>query len=117
MSRLAVISLVIGSLAACGSSGSGSGVTSSKKLTELDPSEREKLCSYVIDIEGGVRTQMCGNIIISVRTAAMCAMDEIAASCTATVDNVEACAEAVGEDLCKLPTDPACSFLLACAGN
>jgi hypothetical protein len=42
----------------------------------------------------------------------------IGESCpTLTVGDVEDCANAVGSDLCVLPTAPGCAAINACAGN
>lgn len=110
--------IVIGSLAACGSSGSG--VDTSKKLTALSADERQQLCEYMVEVEGGVHSKTCGDgITLTVRNATECATGfaSFSASCTATVENAEACAEAAGDDLCNLLTSPACSFLFQCAGG
>jgi hypothetical protein len=106
-------------LAACSdsSSGSGSGVETTKKLTELSTSERQQLCDYMVEAEGGVHSKMCGDgITISVKSASECttAFSGFSASCTATVDNAEACAEAAGDDLCNLLSSQSCAFLFQC---
>jgi hypothetical protein len=106
-------------LAACGGSDSGSsGVDGSKKLTALDASERDQLCQYMFDAEGGAHSKMCGDgITITVKSAAECAtsLGGFSASCTATVENAEACAEAAGDDLCNLLSSQSCSFLFQCS--
>lgn len=116
MLRLVSMSLAIAALAGCGGSDSGSGVTGTKKLTELDASERDKLCAYVISVEGSARSQMCGPITITSQTSAECtsAFAAADASCTATVDNAEGCAEATSDDLCKLLSSSDCIALAAC---
>ena len=111
--------MLIAALVACADSGSssGSGIDGSKKLTELSASEREDLCAYMFEAEGGAHSKTCGDgITISVRSAAECAAGfaNLSASCTATVGGAEDCSEAAGEDLCNLLSSPACSFLLQC---
>ena len=112
--------LLIASIVACSDSGSssGSGVEPTKKLTTLDANERQQLCEYMVEAEGGVHSKTCGDgLTISVKSAADCANSLTAfnASCTATVDNAESCAEAAGDDLCNLVSSPSCTFLFQCA--
>src|SRR5262249_5874770 len=119
MLRLAPF-ILLTSIVACSDSGSssGSGVDSTKKLTALSTSERQKLCDYMVEAEGGVHSKMCGNgLTITVKGASECTTNfaALSATCTATVDNAETCAEAGGEDLCNLVTSPACSFLIQCS--
>jgi hypothetical protein len=111
--------VLFASLAACGGdSGSGtSGVETTKKLNELSSSERQQLCEYMEDAQGGVHSKMCGDgVTITTQSAAECATDlgGVSTSCTATVENAEACAEAAGDDLCNLLSSPACSFIFEC---
>src|SRR5262245_18270910 len=108
--------IVIGSLVACSSS-SGSGIDSTKKITELTSSERQQLCEYMVEAEGGAHSKMCGDgLTITVKSATECSagLSTLSASCTATVDNAEACAEAAGDDLCNLVSSQACAFLFQC---
>ncbi len=117
---LRVIPFVIfGMVVGCSDSGSssGSGVDAGKKLIELTASERQQVCAYMVEAEGGVHSKMCGDgLTITVKSAAECTTSVAAFSttCTATVDNAETCAEAAGDDLCNLLSSPACSFLLQC---
>jgi hypothetical protein len=121
MLRLVPVLLVIAVVAGCGSSSSGSGVSSSKKLTELSSSERDSLCSYVISVEGEARSQMCGGATITLtpQTMTMCTADlgAVASTCTATVDNAESCAEAVHDDLCQVVVSSDCRALGSCSGT
>jgi hypothetical protein len=110
---------VVGALVACSDSGSssGSGVEPTKKLIELSATERTQLCEYMVEAEGGMHSKTCGDgITISVKSAADCAtgLSTFKSTCTATVDNAEACAEAAGDDLCNLISSPTCSFLFQC---
>jgi hypothetical protein len=119
MSRFIIlVSLVVGSLSACGdsASSSGSGVTSSKKLSELTSSERADLCSYSFDASGGAHSKMCGGITIATQTVADCTsgLAAVTASCTATVDTAESCAEAIGSDLCNTLSSSDCLALFVC---
>ncbi len=118
MFRPILFVLVIGSFVACSDSGSGSGsgIESTKKLTELGSTERQQLCEYMVEAEGGVHSKMCDGFTITAQSASECTtgLGSIAASCTATVDDAEACAEAAGDDLCNLLSSPSCSFLLQC---
>lgn len=120
MLRLALVPvLLMTSVFACTDSGSssGSGVDSTKKLTELSTTERQQVCDYMVQAEGGVHSKTCGDgITINVKSAADCttSLAGFKSSCTATVDNAEACAEAAGDDLCNLLSSPACSFLFQC---
>jgi len=112
--------LVITMFVACSDSGSssGSGVDGTKKLTALSTSERQQLCEYMVEAEGGVHSKTCGDgLTISVKDVAQCTegFAHFSASCAATVDNAEMCAEAAGDDLCNLLSSPACSFLFQCA--
>ncbi|HEY5950152.1 MAG TPA: hypothetical protein VIV40_31870 [Kofleriaceae bacterium] len=111
--------ILIASLAACSDSGSGSGsgVDTTKKLNQLSGDERQQLCEYMVEAEGGVHSKMCGDgLNITVQSATECtsSLATFSASCTATVDNAEACAEAAGDDLCNLLSSQACSFLFQC---
>lgn len=111
--------VVFAALVACSDSGSssGSGVDGTKKLTALSATERQQVCEYMVQAEGGPQSKTCGNgITVSVKTAADCTtgLAAFSASCTATVDNAEACAEAAGDDLCNLLNSQACSFLFQC---
>jgi len=115
--RTLLLSLIV--LSAC----SGSGVdkptvSSDKKLVDLTMAEETSLCDYTSDVEGGYGySKMCGDgITLTVKERAACIanLEALGTTCTATVANAEACAEAVQADLCKLLSDPACAFALQC---
>ena len=111
--------VLLGALVACGGdSSSGSGVDSSKKLVELDATQRQQLCEYMVEAEGGAAaSKMCGDgITVTVKSATDCVtgLSGLSASCSATVDSAETCAEAAGDDLCNLIKSSSCAFLLQC---
>jgi hypothetical protein len=112
--------LVLGVLAiGCGADSSG--VDGSKKIIDLSPAERGDVCDYTSDVQGGYGTmKVCGDgLTLSVKQRMDCItnLEETVAGCTATVENLEACSEAVGEDLCKFLSEPACAFLLQCSAG
>jgi hypothetical protein len=118
MARLLIASLFLGSfLVACADDSSG--VDASKKLADLSASEIGDLCDYTSEVEGGYgASKVCGDgitITVKSREACVAMLDATVASCPATVENAEACAEAIGEDLCKLLTEPKCAFALQCS--
>lgn len=125
MFRFAPLMVLLCAFAACSDSDSGSGsgtsgVDSTKKVTELSSSEREDLCEYMTEAQGGVHSKDCGDgITLTVETTAECVANigAFTTSCTATVDDAEACAEAAGDDLCNLLSSPACSFIFTCSGD
>jgi hypothetical protein len=110
--------LVVVTAAGCTGSSSSSGVEPTKKLTALSSSERQDLCDYMVEAQGGVHSKMCGNgLTITVKNPSECVagFSNFSTSCAATVDNAETCAEAAGVDLCNLISSPSCSFLFQCA--
>lgn len=120
MARLLIASLVLGSLlTACGSDDSG--VDGSKKLADLSAGEIGDLCDYTSDVEGGYgASKVCGDgitITVKSREACIANLEATIASCPATVENAEACAEAIGDDLCKLLSEPKCAFALQCTAG
>jgi len=120
MMRTLVGTMVMGLLAiGCGEDGSG--LEGTKKVVDLSASEQGDLCDYTSEVEGGYgASKMCGDgITITVKPRAECVanLEAVVAGCTATVADVEACAEAVGEDLCKLLSEPKCGFLVQCTGG
>jgi hypothetical protein len=99
----------------CGGSASGSGVASSKKLTELSASEQDKLCTYTVDIEDGPRTVNCGDGSVSIDDKAMCVANfsQLGIDCKATVDDAEGCAEVMSKDPCNFDFN-ACAAFFSC---
>jgi hypothetical protein len=106
--------------AACGGDGDdGSGIDQSKQLTSLSTSEVSTFCEWAIAEQGGAGHQtMCGDIIITVSTQAACESNygNLAATCTATVEQAESCVLALATDACSAGGD-ACLFLIECAGG
>lgn len=75
-------------------------------LAELDEAEAKVLCAWGIALSGHAASyeETCGTDgSVKVATSAdLCAIDLAKDSCaTATVKQLEACAKAIGEDLCK----------------
>jgi hypothetical protein len=104
------------SLFACGGGG-GSGLDSDKRLSELTEAELLDLCEYIID-EGPSEPVECDDgVTYTPQTAAECAEDAFPESCTATVANAEACAEAIGEDVCTAFEDSRCAWIFECIGE
>ena len=100
---------------ACGGS-SGSGVSGTKKLVDLNASEQDKLCAFQVDAEGGARTVDCGGgTSVTIHDKATCLTDfgHISASCTATVKQAEQCFDAIGMDPCNFGGG-ACTVVLQC---
>ncbi|HET7505199.1 MAG TPA: hypothetical protein VFK02_29475 [Kofleriaceae bacterium] len=105
-------------VSACGSSSGsgGSGVSGSKKLVELSPSEQDQLCAYSVDAAGGAREVDCGGgqmVTIQDKASCVASFGAFDAQCTATVDDAEGCAEARGRDACHVDA-AACSALGSC---
>lgn len=101
---------------ACSSSPSGSGVDRTKQLTQLSASDRDRLCSYAVDIEKGPRTVDCGNMIsVMVEDKAACVSGFAAVSiqCQATVADAEDCFQAFGDKPCDVGGG-ACTTLFTC---
>jgi len=115
MKRLSWLCVSIVTIGCSSSSGSGSGVTGTKKLTELSTTEQDQLCAYSVDIEGGPRTVSCsdGDVTIDDKATCVASFDSLGAQCTATVDDAEACAEAMAKDPCNFTID-ACTALFTC---
>jgi len=117
-------SLAIG----CGGGSGGSGVDGTLELVELEADEVSDLCGYVIDQLGPTREIACpdGTLTIEAQTQAECEadFDTLPLTCTATVSNAEACAEAIGglsdDELCSgdaLPAACAPLFSASCSGQ
>lgn len=106
--------------AACGGDGNdGSGIDQSKEVDSLSSSEVTTFCEWAIAEQGGAGHQtMCGDIIITVSTQAACESQwgNLAATCTATVEQAEGCVLALAADACSLGGDT-CLFLIECAGG
>jgi len=113
MTRLSWLCGSIVAVVACSSS-SGSGVTGTKKLTELSPDETQKLCVFSVDAEGGPRTVDCGNnASVTIHDQARCSTEfgALKDTCQVTVSDAEHCFEAFGDDPCGLGGDACAAFL------
>jgi len=98
-----------------------SGVDGSKRLLDLSATEQGDVCDYTSDVQGGYgSSKVCGDgITLSVKQRGDCIanLEATVAGCAATVADLEACSEAVGEDLCKFLSEPKCAFLLQCSSD
>jgi hypothetical protein len=107
--------LVLAAIAACGSS-SGSGVSSSKRLSSLSADERDKVCAYGVDLEDAPRTVKCDDgsmVTLRDKSACLSGFATITLQCTATVGDAEFCFQAIADDPCKLGVG-ACTALYTC---
>lgn len=115
MNRLCGAVVAIGFLAACGGDGS-SGVSRSKRIVDLSAQEESDLCDFIVDVQDGPRTVMCGpDSSVSFNGKADCLTDNNAfsASCPATVAEAEDCAEQTGADPCgQIPS--VCAVFFTC---
>lgn len=114
---LGIVCFVLG-FAACGGD-SGSGIDKNKKINALSASEVTTICKWGEDEQGGPgHTTMCGDFTFIVSTQAECEAQygNFAATCSATVSDVEACVHALAADPCSLGGD-ACQTYFACAGG
>jgi len=115
MNRLSSMVVIAGLLAACGG-GDGSGVSRSKRIVDLTADEESDLCDFIVDVQDGPRTVMCGpNVSISFNGKADCLTDNntFSASCAATVAQAEDCAEQTGADPCgEIPS--VCAVFFTC---
>ncbi len=99
---------------ACGS-GSGSGVSGSKRLASLSVDEQSDLCVYLSDLIGESRTVQCDDgDDVEIESNEDCTFDDVPASCAATVSDAERCARALGSDPCNLDFED-CAALFQCA--
>lgn len=114
-----IVQLVVASTpaGAFGCGGGSSGIDGQKKLVELDASENTTLCQYIADAEMGPRDVTCsGGLVLHIHSVDECiASAHFASSCTATVAQSEACADAIGADPCTFGGS-ACQPLFSC-GN
>ena len=60
MNRLVCVVVVIGFVSACSGGSDGSGVSRSKRVVELTAGEESDLCDFIVDVQDGPRTVMCG---------------------------------------------------------
>lgn len=103
------------SLAACGGGGGDSGLDSSKELGTLTADELSTLCEYVVSASPSEPVE-CDGFTYEPTTQTECESDPFPETCTATVGNAEACADAIGDDPCTAFESAACADLLECFG-
>lgn len=126
MSKWVIVALMCsGLIAACTSTGSG--VSGSKPLLDLNNAEIADLCEYFVDLFGPARTVDCGGgltITVGGGSVAECIEDvqdsqDTALNCTADVFDAEFCAEDLAdipdEELCDDgPLPSSCTVLIQC---
>ena len=104
-------------VAACSSSSSStSGVDPTKKLSALSSDERDKLCAFSVQVENAPRTVNCPNmtsIMLKDKASCLTSFNEVTLQCEATVNDAEACFDAIGADPCSFGVG-ACTALFTC---
>jgi len=115
-----VLGVLVSVVAACGGGGGGptsSGVDPTKPVVGLTADEVMTMCSWSVDAQGGAGyVSDCGDgFTITTQTVAECVTSFEAATCSATVGDIEACVNAMDGDGCRVLTETACEPLLACA--
>jgi len=112
---LRALAAVIAVVAACDSGSDGSGVDSKKMLSALSSSGRDQLCSFVVSVSRGPRTQMCGSSTVQISGQADCVsgLSSVTLQCTASVADAESCGRALGDDACAAIAG-ACTALFTC---
>lgn len=125
---MAVLALTAPLAVSCGSSDGGagssssSGIPASTLISALTTAQAGTLCDWENGKTGGYgRVVSCpdGSTQGSDPDKATCVSDvpDVGAACpTLTVGDIESCANAIGPNLCRLPTDPGCAAFDACAG-
>jgi len=111
--------LALGFGAGCGGGGGGSGIPPSTPLGRLSMDEAGRLCDAINDVQGGYgRSVQCpartettspshdGCVSFISAAAALCP--------SLTAGDLEGCTDAIGTDLCKFDTAPACANARAC---
>jgi hypothetical protein len=107
-----------------GSGDGGSGVSGSKTLVSLSPSEVTQFCEYTIDVAGPERTVECGELDVTTgsQTLAECVADfdeskANAPNCPTTVSQAEACIEALADrsdaQICAFEIPAVCAPLFS----
>jgi len=114
----ALLVFVLGGLGCSKGSGGGSGVDGDTKAADLTTEQATDVCDYTAQLFGGYGAQAtCGNSQVFIRSREACIADlgRYLDSCPVTVAQIEACAEAVGTNLCMLSTEPACAYIKQCS--
>jgi hypothetical protein len=120
-SALLVLAL-IGGGSGCGAHGSaGSGLPRASTVVSLTPAQGAQLCDWINQAEGGYgHTVDCGSTgplaTDANQAACVSGLPDLQLACPSlTVAQVEDCAMAEGNDLCKFNTELACAPLRACS--
>jgi len=104
-----------------GTVGASSGVARGSRLIELTSAQASVLCDWTNLRQGGygrVATCPSGATRSTNRSTLDCvnSTSALGGRCSSvTVGHIEDCANAVGSDLCKLETAPACVALVSCS--
>jgi len=114
--RILALSLLVPFVVACGGGSGGSGISSSRKLTELSAEEQMDLCEELTFS----RTVTCEGTSITIRSEDCAQITPPPSSCMATVGEARACMSqqqsATDEQLCTGELS-ACESLIACSGG
>lgn len=104
-----------GELPACGTD-SGSGVDGSKSLADLSDAEKGAICDWVANALGGYgQVYACDGSDVSIAKSDRAAcVASIPPACSATVAQVENCANAIGGDVCQVLVRPECAPVRHC---
>lgn len=121
MTKLLAVIVLVG----CGGGSGGVDkptISSTTKIKDLTDPQAAEVCDYTSDVEGGYGySKMCGDgVTLNVKkdqATCVASLKSLSASCTATVGDAEACAEAAEDDLCKLLSAPQCAWAISCAGG
>lgn len=92
----------------------GSVLDPSRTVDSLNLAESRMICEPLVAAQGGPRMVNCDGLDVRVQTVDECAASIDAATCTRTVGELNACADALGGDPCLLFTAPACMVLAEC---
>jgi hypothetical protein len=117
------LGLAISASCGPGDSSNGTGTPKSTKLGMLTTAQAGTECDYVNNKQGGYgRSVTCadGSMQTTDPDKASCVADVpvAGAGCpTLTVGDLEDCANAVGTNLCSLPTASACAAFNACLAS
>ena len=119
-SSILFLGIILGPLAvvACGDSdgSGGSGLDGSQTVVGLSAGDKQTFCTWAIQSQGGAGTvHECEGFTLTVQTVAECVadFDQFSATCTATVDQAEACISAISSNPCD-PATTACDAIFAC---
>jgi hypothetical protein len=113
-----MILMLVAVVAGCGGGGgsTSSGVDPAKLVVDLTTDEYSAFCEWSIELQGGAgHVESCGDgFDITIFSVAECVANLEAATCTATVGEMETCINALDGNACRILTEPSCEVLLAC---